>query len=199
VNLREYDWRGVTPPERVRVFPSETSAHGHIGRHVLEPTERWDSVLDGSAPIGEARKEWRQKACLSSGVLTAMYQPYAEAIARGMDFAADAPFFVLGARRTGRNVFRQEYFLSHEGIVGVVRQGAVRTAYRSGRGTGYQSHYAYFRAGFDEMLAKSQRASTLDAASGETVDDVRIKICSASGPVPPNEAMWRDWFGKRKK
>jgi hypothetical protein len=163
MNLRRIPVTVCGPALDFVPFGSEERAEAHIRKHVLDPSERWETILPREAIEAARRGAPEALEELSGG--------YLREIAEGARFGASFPCHLHGALAPSEPPWYA--FLSRRGVRIFASGGRIRTAYRTALRKGGHTDYAYFARAWFDFFAR---------ASG--------KACFAA-PAPPNVVSWR--------
>jgi hypothetical protein len=151
----------------VAIFSSEERAAEHIRKHVLDPAERWETIV--SPDVIEAARTRDPQA------VERVYEAYADEIASGLRFGAHLPCHLHGVRPSAPAASDPPCygFLSRRGVRIFSDDRRIRTAYRTALRRGGHSDYAYFARAWFDFLARSS-----------------CKTC-LSAQLPPNIVEWK--------
>jgi hypothetical protein len=155
------------------IFEPERRALEHIQKHVLDRSERWDTIVPG--PTIDAALDGDPAA------LERLYHGYADEIAAGLRFASRLPCHVHvddPARAAAAPASPETGcfgFLSRRGVRIFTDRRRVRTAYRTALRRGGHSDYAFFARAWFDLLVRSS-----------------LKTCLAGADAaPPNVVSWK--------
>jgi hypothetical protein len=172
MNLRRVRVTVCGEPLDLRIFHPEERAAEHLRKHVLDPGERWETIVPRPALAAAARDP-------EGPPLEALYDPYADEIEAGLRFAARLPCHLHGVQPAGtEEPPRFLGFLSRRGVRIFADRTRVRTAYRTPLRRDGHSDYAFFaRAWFDFLTRGADRRCVGPAGAGAA--------------LPPNIVQWR--------
>lgn len=167
-------------PLALSLFGSEGSASVHLRKHVLDPTERWETIAP-PADLDLARRGDR-------AALDRLYDAYADEIAAGLRFAARHPCHLHDVAPLDTEPGRPPAwgFLSLKGVRIFADRRKVRTAYRPAlRGSGNADYVSFARGWFDFLVKSAGRAC--------------VGADEAGTPLPPpNVVAWRALCARRE-
>jgi hypothetical protein len=152
-------------PLDLSIFGSEERALEHIRKHVLDASERWDTIVRPDA-LAAARAG-------DPAALERVYDDYAREIEAGLRFGERLPCHLHGVRPAAANLAEPPCtgFLSRRGVKIFADDRRVRTAYRTALRQSGHSDYAYFARAWFDFLTRSSGKACLGRAAPPTLPE----------------------------